>query len=129
MSVYLGFRSMFTISSVLCTFHMMLFSEEGGKPTVRYILLSADSQPILYEAPEAVALQLRYFADQFLEEINRLDSSFWRHLTDPNGEKYDCLAYTVDDFVAWLNKQPETQYRPVKKAEHLHMEEQGRKND
>ena len=90
---------------------------------MRYILLSADSQPTLYEAPEAVALQLRDFADQFLQEINRLDSSFWRRVTDPSGEKYDCLAYTVDDFVAWLNKQPETQYRPVKKAEHLPMEE------
>ena len=90
---------------------------------MRYILLSADTQPVIYEAPETVALELRHFADQFLEEINRLDSSYWRHVTDPSGEKYDCLAYTVDDFVAWLNKQPETRYLPVREAASLPMEE------
>ena len=90
---------------------------------MRYILLSADSQPVLYEAPEAIALRLQQFADQFLEEINRLDSSFWRQVDDPSGGRFDCLAYTVDDFVAWLNKQPEAGYRPVRKAENLPMEE------
>ena len=34
---------------------------------MRYILLSADTQPVIYEAPEAVALELRHFADQFRE--------------------------------------------------------------
>ncbi len=90
---------------------------------MRYILLSADTQPVIYEAPEAIALRLQYFADQFLEEINRLDSSFWRHVTEPSGKKYDCLAYTVDDFVAWLNRQPETRYRSVREATALPMEE------
>ena len=90
---------------------------------MRYILLSADTQPVLYEAPDAVALELHHFADQFLEEINRLDSSFWRQVADPSGEKYDCLAYTVSDFVAWLNKQPETQRLPVREAAGLPMEE------
>ena len=90
---------------------------------MRYILLSADNPPTLYEAPDAIAEALWHFADQFLEEINRLDSPFWRQIDDAGGESYDCLSYTERDFVAWLNHQPEAKYVPVREANALPMEE------
>ena len=90
---------------------------------IHYILLSADTLPTLYEAPEAVAQELQDFADQFLEEINRPDSSFWRKIKDPSGEEYDCLSYTEKDFVDWLNSQPETKHFPVREAVGLSLEE------
>ena len=90
---------------------------------MHYILLSADSPPTIYEAPEAVAKGLAQFAEQFLEEITRLDSPFWKRLDDAGGETYDCLSYTERDFVIWLNHQPETKYVPVREAKKLPMEE------
>ncbi|MBR5108627.1 MAG: hypothetical protein IK099_00405 [Clostridia bacterium] len=90
---------------------------------MRYILLSADSLPTLYEAPDAVAEALWHFADQFLEEINRPDSPFWHRVTDAGGGSYDCLSYSERDFVAWLNRRPETQYFPVQEAASLPLEE------
>ena len=49
---------------------------------MRYILLSEDTQPILYEAPDAVAEALGRWAEAFLDEINRFDSHYWRPIKD-----------------------------------------------
>ena len=90
---------------------------------MRYILLSADSPLTIYEAPDAIAEALWHFADQFLEEINRLDSPFWRRVDDAGGESYDCLFYGERDFVTWLNQQPEAKHFSVREAKALPMED------
>ncbi len=91
---------------------------------MRYILLSADRTPVLYEAPDRVASQLADYAYQFLDEINQPDSPFWRRVTDAAaGEAYLCLSYDVPDFLAWLNRQPETRDQPVREAEGISKEE------
>lgn len=90
---------------------------------MRYIILSLDAQPILYEAPDSVAETLADLANQFLCEVNSMDSSHWRLVTDPSGAQYQSLAFTLDDFVAWLNRFPETRHQPVRQPEHMHMEE------
>ena len=90
---------------------------------MRYILLSADTQPTLYEAPDAVAEALGRWAEAFLDEINRFDSHYWRPIKDGDGREYHSLEYTVADFVDWLNLQPETRHHPVREPALLHMEE------
>ena len=90
---------------------------------MRYILLSADTQPILYEAPDGIAAALHELADQFLYEVNCKDSSYWRQIRDPSGAQYDSLCYTLDDFVAWLNKRHEGRRQLVRLPAHLPMEE------
>ncbi len=90
---------------------------------MRYILLSMDTQPILYEAPDGIAASLPALADQFLYEVNCKDSSYWRPMKEPSGAEYQSLSFTLDDFVSWLNKRHEGRRQLVRLPEHLHMEE------
>lgn len=90
---------------------------------MRYIILSADSEPGLYEAPDEVAEQLADYADAFLEHICCPGSAFWKKENDASGQTYDCLTYTEADFVVWLNRMKETRSQPVQKPAFLPMEE------
>ena len=90
---------------------------------MRYILLSFDGKPELYEAPDAIAEALDHYCRIFLENINRLDSCFWRRVEDASGQSYDCLEYSKDDFIAWLNSLQECRHQPVRPAVRLTMED------
>ena len=69
---------------------------------MRYILLSADSLPTLYEAPDKVAERLSDFCFRFLDEINGPESPFVRMMQDASGAEYAVLSYTEMDFLNWL---------------------------
>ena len=90
---------------------------------MRYILLSADSLPTLYEAPDKIAETLPDYCNRFLDEINSPDSPFVRMMKDPSGQEYALLAYTELDFLHWLNSLPETEGQPVREAELISKEE------
>ena len=90
---------------------------------MRYILLSADNEPTLYEAPDAVAEGLFDYAMAFRDSIQEPDSPFWQTVRDPSGECYSVLFYDEQDFVSWLNRQPVTRNQPAKEAEGLSLED------
>ncbi len=80
-----------------------------------FIVLRADSQPTLYQAPEEVALYLKMLARQFLSAIQAPNSSYLRSMTDSvTGEKHTLLCYNEEDFVAWLNRKKQTREEKVK---------------
>lgn len=90
---------------------------------MRYILLSADNEPTLYEAPDIIAEHLSDYADAFLDSIHDPASPFWQTVQDPSGASYALLFYNEKDFVAWLNQQDETKDQPVREPEWLSMAE------
>ena len=90
---------------------------------MRYILLSANHLPTLYEAPDRVAEALSDYCFRFLDEINGPDSPFLRQMKDACGQEYALLSYTEQDFLNWLNSQPETKGQPVKEVALLSREE------
>lgn len=90
---------------------------------MRYILLSMDTQPVLYEAPEGIAAALPELADQFLYEVSCKDSAYWRVMTDGAGMEYKSLRFTMDDFVSWLNRRHEARRQLVRLPQHMPMEE------
>ena len=89
---------------------------------MRYILLSADSEPTLYEAPDFIAEHLPDYADAFLDSIHDSASHFWKTVQDPSGASYALLSYNEKDFVAWLNQQDEAKDQPVREPKWLSME-------
>ena len=89
---------------------------------MRYILLSADSEPTLYEAPDIIAERLSDYADAFLNSIYDPASPFWQTVQDPSGTSYTLVCYNEKHFVDWLNQQQETKDQPVKEPEWLSME-------
>lgn len=90
---------------------------------MRYILLSADTRPNLYEAPDDVAERLDQYADEFLDTIHNAKASFWVSVADASGGRYDRLSYTEQDFVNWLNSRGVTRNQQVVQAELLSREE------
>ena len=90
---------------------------------MRYILLSADNAPVLYEAPDRVAESLPDYCFRFLDEINSPDSPCVRMMKDPSGQEYALLSYTELDFLSWLNRQPESRDQPVREAAQLSKQE------
>jgi hypothetical protein len=90
---------------------------------MRYILLSADGLPSLYEAPDKVAEKLSDYCFRFLDEINGTDSPFVRMIKAASGTEYALLSYTEQDFLNWLNSQPETAGQPVREAELISKEQ------
>ncbi len=90
---------------------------------MRYIVLSADGLPTLYEAPDKVAENLADYCFEFLDEINGSYSPFVRVIKDASGPEYDLLSYSEQDFLNWLNSQPETAGQPVQEAALISKEE------
>ncbi len=90
---------------------------------MRYILLSADNSPVLYEAPDRVAESLPDYCFRFLDAINSPDSPCFRMMKDPSGQEYALLSYTEQDFLNWLNSLPETECQPVREAELISKEQ------
>lgn len=89
-----------------------------------YIILNIENRPTLFEAPERVAANIKNYAFQFLDEINQPDSIYLRRIVDAaTGEIYIRLAYDERDFLAWLNRQPETREHPVCEATLLSKQE------
>ena len=90
---------------------------------MRYILLSADNEPTLYEAPDEIAENLFDYAEAFLESVHDPQSPFWETVRDPSGESYALLRYDEKHFAAWLNRQAAAKAQPVREPEWLSIEE------
>ena len=90
---------------------------------MRYIVLSTDGRPSLFEAPDAIAERLSQYADEFLDSVHHHDSSFWAGVTDAPGREYKRLSYSVEDFVAWLNQKRASQFHSVREAAFLARED------
>ena len=86
---------------------------------MRYILLSADAEPTLYEAPDAIAERLSDLAFRFLDAISAPDSGFFQQVRDVSGLESTLLRYDEQDFLAWLNRLPEAQGQPVREPDRL----------
>ncbi len=90
---------------------------------MRYIVLSDNGLPVLYEAPDEIAERLSHYADLFLESVHDPGSGYWVRMADPSGGTYDCLSYSLRDFIDWLNKKKLTRGCPVREAETVSKEE------
>ncbi len=89
-----------------------------------YIILNIQNHPTLLECPERVAAKLKDYAYQFLDDINQPGSIYLRRIVDPGtGEVYIRLSYDEQDFLNWLNRQPETENHPVREAAQLSKQE------
>ncbi len=90
---------------------------------MRYILLSADHEPTLYEVPDALAEHLSDWAEAFLENVYAPGSLFRKTAREPSGKTYAIYCYDEQDFVIWLNQQDITNDQKVQEPESMSPEE------
>jgi len=80
---------------------------------MQYIVLSADSFPLLCQAPDAVAQHLKKLARRFRNEIEQPKSPFLKKVKDASGKEYMIVRFNETDFIDWLNRKKETKEAKV----------------
>lgn len=75
---------------------------------MKYIILSADSLPVVYLVPDCVADDLHTYCLRFLNELTRFDRQESLEITDnthtPDKSSHR-FAYDETAFIYWLNQE------------------------